>query len=282
MRVYVEGIGLRGPGLDGWAASRATLAGAEPYLPAPASIPASPLLPANERRRTVQTVKLALAVGAEAFEAAQRDAAATATVFTSSGGDGETIHEILKALAADDPELSPTRFHNSVHNAPAGYWSIATKSHAPSSSLCCHDASFAAGLVEAAVQATVDDRAVALIAYDLPYPEPLNSVRRIGAVFGAALVLTPGANENSLAQVDIEITQRAGKATPMTNPALEALRQGTPAARSLPLLAAIARNTPLTLSLDYVSGLRIELSLACVATLAGVDRRRGACRAAPS
>ncbi len=137
-------------------------------------------------------------------------------------------------------------------------------------------------MVEAAVQATVDDRAVALIAYDLPYPEPLNSVRRIGAVFGAALVLTPGANENSLAQVDIEITQRAGKATPMTNPALEALRQGTPAARSLPLLAAIARNTPLTLSLDYVSGLRIELSLACVATLAGVDRRRGACRAAPS
>jgi hypothetical protein len=282
VRVYVEGIGLRGPGLDGWAASRAVLAGAEPYIPAPASIPASPLLPANERRRMVQTVKLALAVGAEAFEAARRDAAATATVFTSSGGDGETIHEILKALAADDPELSPTRFHNSVHNAPAGYWSIAIKSHAPSSSLCCHDASFAAGLLEAAVQATVDDRAVALIAYDLPYPEPLNSVRRIGAVFGAALLLTPGANENSLAQMDIEITHGPGKATPMADPALEALRQDTPAARSLPLLAAIARNTPLTLSLDYVSGLRIELSLERAATLAGVDRRRGECRAARS
>ncbi len=281
MRVYVEGIGLHGPGLDGWAASRAVLVGAKPYLPAPASIPASPLLPANERRRTVQTVKLALAVGAEAFEAARRDAGATATVFTSSGGDGETIHEILKALATDDPELSPTRFHNSVHNAPAGYWSIATKSHAPSSSLCCHDASFAAGLVEAAVQATVDDRAVALIAYDLPYPEPLNSVRRVGAVFGTALILAPRANENSLAQVDIEIAQAPGKATPMTDPALEALREGTPAARSLPLLAAIARNAPLTLSLDYVPGLRIELSLACVAALAGDDRGREAHRAGP-
>ena len=281
MRVYVEGIGLRGPGLDGWAASRAVLVGAKPYLPAPASIPASPLLPANERRRTVQTVKLALAVGAEAFEAARRDAGATATVFTSSGGDGETIHEILKALATDDPELSPTRFHNSVHNAPAGYWSIATKSHAPSSSLCCHDASFAAGLVEAAVQATVDDRAVALIAYDLPYPEPLNSVRRVGAVFGTALILAPRANENSLTQVDIEIAQAPGKATPVTHPALEALREGTPAARSLPLLAAIARNAPLTLSLDYVPGLRIELSLACVAALAGDDRGREAHRAGP-
>jgi hypothetical protein len=281
VRVYVEGIGVRGPGLDGWAASRAVLGGAAPYLPAPASIPETALLPANERRRTVQTVKLTLAVGAEAFAAAHRDAATTATVFASSGGDGATIHEILKALATDDHELSPTRFHNSVHNAPAGYWSIATKSHAPSSSLCCHDASFAAGLVEAAVQATVDDRAVALIAYDLPYPEPLNSVRRIGAVFGVALVLAPGANENSLAQLDIMVTQQPGAATPMANPALEAVRQGTPAARSLPLLAAIARNTPLTLGLDYVPGLRIDLSLAGVATLAGVDDGAEAHRAAP-
>jgi beta-ketoacyl synthase-like protein len=281
VRVYVEGIGVRGPGLDGWAASRAVLVGADPYLPAPASLPANALLPANERRRTVQTVKLTLAVGAEAFAAARRDAATTATVFSSSGGDGETIHEILKALATGDHELSPTRFHNSVHNAPAGYWSIATKSQAPSSSLCCHDASFAAGLVEAAVQATVDDRAVALIAYDLPYPEPLNSVRHIGAVFGVALVLAPAATENCLAQLDIKITPQPGTATPMTNPALEAVRQGTPAARSLPLLAAIARNTPLTLGLDYVPGLRIDLSLAGAATLAGVDGEREAHRAAP-
>ena len=262
MRVYVEGIGLRGPGLDGWAGSRPALSGAEPYVAAPANIPTSPLLPANERRRTVQTVKLALAVAAEAVEAAGREAATLATVFTSSGGDGETIHEILQALAAaEEPELSPTRFHNSVHNAPAGYWSIATRSQAPSSSLCCHDASFAAGLIEAAAQATVDDRAVALVAYDLPYPEPLDSARHLGATFGTALVLAPEESAASLARLDIEL-KPAGAATPMADASLEALRQGTPAARSLPLLAAIAASAPGTLSLDYVPGLRLDLSLA--------------------
>ncbi|HEX6842906.1 MAG TPA: beta-ketoacyl synthase chain length factor [Stellaceae bacterium] len=261
MRVYVEGIGLRGPGLDSWAGSWPALSGAEPYVPAPANIPGSLLLPANERRRTVQTVKLALAVATEAVEAAGRDAATLASVFTSSGGDGETIHGILEALAAaEEPELSPTRFHNSVHNAPAGYWSIATRSQAPSTSLCCHDASFAAGLIDAAAQATVDDRAVALVAYDLPYPEPLDSVRRVGAIFGTALVLAPQESAAALAWVDIEL-KPAGAATPMADALLEALRQGTPAARSLPLLAAIAASTPATLSLDYAPGLRLELSV---------------------
>jgi hypothetical protein len=265
VQVFIEGIGLCGPGLDGWPAAQAALTGVAAYEARPAIIPTCTLLPANERRRTVQTVKLALAVGMEAFAAAQRDAAETATVFASSGGDGETIHEILKVLASDEPELSPTRFHNSVHNAPAGYWSIATKSQAPSSSLCCHDASFAAGLVDAAVQAVIQDRAVALIAYDLPYPEPLNSVRTIGAIFGVALILTPQATAGAVARLAIEFARDGGPATAMASPALEALRQGTPAARSLPLLAALAGSAPQTLRVDYVPGLQLRLSLVPVA-----------------
>ena len=119
MRVYLEGIGLCGPGLPGWQDSANILAGRAEYQPIPTIIPLPTLLPANERRRTVPTVRLALAVGAEAFEHAGRDPADTATVFTSSGGDGETMHAILEVLAADAREVSPTRFHNSVHNAPS-------------------------------------------------------------------------------------------------------------------------------------------------------------------
>lgn len=260
MRVYVEGIGLRAPGLDGWTPSRPVLIGAAPYAPAPVTVPPSPLLPANERRRTVQTVKLALAVGAEAFEAARHDAAVTPTVFASSGGDGETIHEILTVLASPARELSPTRFHNSVHNAPAGYWNIATRSHAPSSSLCCHDLSFAAGLLEAAVQVTVDGHAVALIAYDLPYPEPLNRVRPIAGIFGVALILSPVASAASIARLDIELRHDGSKAVAMSGE-LEALRRGNPAARSLPLLAALARSRPEKLALDYVSGAAIGVAV---------------------
>ena len=153
MRVFVDGVGLRGPGLNGWQASCAILAYSEAYTPAPPVLPSSELLPPAERRRTVPTVRLALAVGSEAIMHAKRDPAVTASVFSSSCGDGETIHQIFEVLASPEREVSPTRFHNSVHNAPAGYWSIATQSREPSTSLCCHDASFSAGLLEAAVQA---------------------------------------------------------------------------------------------------------------------------------
>ncbi len=112
-------------------------------------------------------------------------------MFASSGGDGETIHEILATLAGPARELSPTRFHNSVHNVAAGYWSIATGAKTPATSLCAHDGSFAAGLLEAGAQALATNGTVTLIAYDLPYPEPLASVRRIAAPFAVALLLSP-------------------------------------------------------------------------------------------
>lgn len=261
MRVWVEGIGLRGPGLDGWEASRRVLAGHAPYAGAPTSVPACPLLPPNERRRTVQTVKLALAVGIEALAHSRRDIASTATVFTSSGGDGGTIHDILLALASSEREISPTRFHNSVHNAPAGYWSIATHSHAPSSSLCCYDSSFAAGLLEAAVKAAVDDCAVALIAYDLLYPEPLNTARPIGATFGVAFILAPQLTEASLARLDLELRHETIGTAAASDPGLEALRRGTPAARSLPLLASLARGDAVTLGFEYLPGLALGVAV---------------------
>jgi Beta-ketoacyl synthase, N-terminal domain len=260
-RVYLQGIGLCGPGLDGWERSQPMLAGEASYVPAPPSIPPSALLPPNERRRTVRTVKLALAVGAEAFEHARVAPGAAATVFASSGGDGDTLDEILKGLSLPDREVSPTRFHNSVHNAPAGYWSIATLSREPSSSLCAHDGSFAAGLVDAAAQAVVDDRMVGLVAYDLPYPEPLHRARPIGAIFATALVLTPRPSELSLAELDVAIERGRGQATRLAEP-LEALRAGTPAARGLPLLAALARSAAETVILDYIDACALRVAVA--------------------
>src|SRR2546430_12060095 len=38
MRVFVEGVGLLGPGLQGWGAARRVLAGEEPFRPAPTNI----------------------------------------------------------------------------------------------------------------------------------------------------------------------------------------------------------------------------------------------------
>jgi Beta-ketoacyl synthase, N-terminal domain len=261
VRVYVEGIGIWAGGLEGWAASRNVLAGNSAYVPAPVVLPPSPLLPANERRRTVATVRLALQVGAEAFANAARDPSATATVFASSGGDGETLHGILESLASAELDVSPTQFHNSVHNAPSGYWTIATKSREPSTSLCGFDASFVAGLLDGTAQAIIDDRAVALIAYDLPYPEPLHSVRKIGSTFGLALVLTPSPTTSAFAALTIDLARDRPAATTMPDAGLEALRKANPAAHSLPLLAVLARGDAAELVLDYVNGNAVSVSV---------------------
>jgi len=261
MRVFVEGVGLLGPGLNGWQASSPLLAGSAAYVAAPTVLTASDLLPPAERRRTGTPVKIALAVGREAFAHAGRDAALTATVFTSSGGDGDNVHQICETLAVAELEVSPTRFHNSVHNAAAGYWGIASRSQEPSTSLCCYDASFAAGLLEAAVQAAVDGIPVALIAYDHPYPEPLHTVRHLGPAFGVALVITPQATGASFAALEVSLVAGAQNPTAMTDAALDALRASVPAARSLPLLSALARGAAQVVMLEYVAGNHLRVAV---------------------
>ena len=257
--VYVEGVGIAGPGLDGWAAARPVLAGLTPYQPATFVPRPVTLLPPAERRRAGGAVRLAIAVASEALAHSGRDAATMAMVFTSSGGDGDTVHEILCVLATDGREVSPTRFHNSVHNAPAGYWSVATGSCEPSTSLCAYDASFAAGLLDAAAQATVDDRPVTLVAYDLPYPEPLQFARPIVDLAGVALVLTPRQTDRSFARLAITPGGPAMQPTPMPDPRLERLRAGNPAARGLPVLAAIACGRAAAICLEEPAGTCVEI-----------------------
>ena len=260
IRVYVEGVGLAGPGLPGWAQSRPVLAGVAPYAPAPTIIPAPVQLPPAEGRRTVKSVRLALAAAHEAFTHAGRAAASTPTVFASSGGDGDTVHAILEILASREREVSPTRFHNSVHNVASGYWSIAAASHEASTSLCAYDASFAAGLLDAATQATVEGRPVAVIAYDHPYPEPLHTTRPIAASFAVTLVLAPEQHPNALAALDIEIADVLDP-TRAADESLEALRRGVPAARSIPVLAALARNAAETVAVEYLRGTSLTVKV---------------------
>jgi hypothetical protein len=252
IRLFIEGIGVLGPGLEGWREAQPVLAGEAPYTPRPLQSKPSALLPPAERRRAGATVGLALATGTEALGQAGRDAAEMATVFAASGGDGETVHEILTVLASEQRNVSPTRFHNSVHNAPSGYWSVATGSRAPSTSLCAFDDSFAAGLLEAAAQVCVQDYPVTLIAYDVPYPQPLHAARPIVSAFGAALVLVPSRTERTLAALELVIADTVAADTAMPEPELERLRLGNPAARALPVLAALARGAVGTIRLGEI------------------------------
>jgi hypothetical protein len=255
----VEGVGLVGPGLAGWSAARERLAGREAFEAAATVIPSPELLPATERRRAGKTVKLALAAGLEAARMAGRETSTLATIFASSGAEGENCHAICEALAGDDRLISPTRFHNSVHNAAAGYWGIATGAMAPSDALGAYDASFAAGLLEGLVRLASDPaQPVLLIAYDTPYPHPLSGVRPMTDSFAVALVLTAARDGAPRVTASLE----TAAVTPMPDPALEAVRKGIPSARSLPLLRALALDSASSVALEYLGAqvLRVDVT----------------------
>lgn len=260
LRVYLDGIGLRGPGLDGWEAARAILAGEAPLTLAPTVLPPPEALPSAERRRVGAPIKLSMAVGFEAARHANADPARLANVFSSTGGDCDNCHAILETLASADRQISPTRFHNSVHNAPSGYWSIATHCMAPSTSLCAYDATFAAGLLEAASQVQASGAPCLLVAYDTAYPEPLYRQRQIPYPLGIALVLNPVRSAQTLAAMTLTLGSDAP--TALSDTTLEGLRTQIPAGRALPLLQRIARGETGTLVLDYLTecSLRVELA----------------------
>jgi Beta-ketoacyl synthase, N-terminal domain len=253
MRLYVNGIGMLGPGLSGWTESRAVLAGEREYFQVAPPEPSASVLPPNERRRSSAIVRWAVQVAQEAIRQAGADATELATVFASSGGDSDVLDRLCTALATPQRVISPTLFHHSVHNAAAGYWGIATGSQQSSTALSCYDSSFCAGLLEAAATASLEERDVLLVAYDLPPPHPLHAALPLPAGFAAAFVLTRIPAKYNLAGLDLNLSQdRSGEATPMDDEQMEFLRKGNPAARSLPLLAAIAKHHAGRLRLEYL------------------------------
>ena len=260
LTVWIDGIGLLGPGLDSWASSRDVLSGALAHTSAPTVLPAPARLPPAERRRAGAAVKLALAVADEAVAQAQIDPSTLATVFTSSSGEGTNCHVLCETLATATPVVSPTRFTNSVHNAAAGCWHIAVASRASSTSLCAFDGSFGAGLIEAATSVQLSGRAVLLVASDSPYPEPLHATRPLPDHFGAAFVLSPQRGDRSIASLTIAL-DADGATSPCADASLDRLRQAIPAAHALPLLGALAAQQT-QIVLDYLPGLRVKVTIA--------------------
>ncbi len=257
LTAYIEGIGLLGPGLTDWPSSQTILNGQQPYQSAKTILPPPTLLPSAERRRSGAIVKLTLATGVEAVTASGLDAATLPSVFSSSGGDGNNCHAICEMLASDDRQISPTRFHNSVHNAASGYWSIATGAMTPSSVLSGYDASFGAGLLEAMTQVVIDNTHTVLLACDTSYPEPLFSARPITDAFGISLVLAPQQSANTVAKITIKLTDAS--ADQIDDRGLESLRTAIPAARGLPLLQAIALKQHRQVIIDYLDNTHIAI-----------------------
>lgn len=237
LRIYVEGVGLWSPQLGNFDALRSVLNGDTP--PAPASRPAAATIPPNERRRAPESVLLAVEAAGQAVAMSGRDAATLACVFASSHGDQPITDYMCATLARAPAELSPIRFHNSVHNAPAGYWTIAVGCREPSTAVCAHRASFGAGLLEAATQMLAEQRPVLLVCVDTGGSGPLAEVTGCAQPFACALVLAPDAGAATQARLDLQLN--TGHAETALAEPLAAWRQGNASAGALPLLALLAR-----------------------------------------
>ncbi len=239
MRVYVEGIGLWSPQLANFDALRSLLGGVEP-APPPAR-PTAATLPANERRRAPESVLLAVEVAGQAVAMSGRDACELTCVFASSHGDQPITDYMCATLAQAPGELSPTKFHNSVHNAPVGYWTIAIGCHAPSSAVAAQRASFGAGLLEAASQVVAEQRGVLLVCSDTESVGPLAEVIGCRLPFGSAWVLAPEATPGALACLELSLTSPSPAAA-LAEP-LAGWRDGNTSATALELLALLVRGS---------------------------------------
>lgn len=259
LQVFVDGVGLYAPGFNGWAHARLVLAAPQTYQATALQLPNIDSLPSAERRRLGVAVKLAMAAGYDAADPALIDLKQLGTVFASSAGDCDNCHQILDTLDSSDRAISPTRFHNSVHNASAGYWSIATGSQQPSTSLSAYDGGFGAALLEASSQIHSHAQPCLLVAFDTPYPQPLHALRSVAHPFGVALLLTPQRRASTLCGLTLSLTQEPAHRMP--TPDLEAMRCNVPAARALPLLAALATRQPQDLVIEYLHGLNLAIGL---------------------
>ena len=261
IRVALKGVGVAAPGLAGWSAAQQVLSGAAAYLPPDPSVTEPPyaplLLPPNERRRATAAVRQAFRAAEDAMPG--HDPRTLASVFASSDADMAVLHRICSALAEPARAISPTDFHNSVHNAASGYWSIAVQSMANTTTIAAYDASFTAGLLEAAALAVDpggDGADVLLVAFDAVAPDPLHAKRPLAMAASVALVL--GRESPTLGQLAIELSGEVESSC--AQPALEPLRAGNPALRALPLLELLAMRRAGTVTLRGTGELRVNVT----------------------
>lgn len=261
IRAAVTGAGILAPGLDGWTQAAAVLRAAVPWDAGATSTPNVDLLQPTERRRASETTRYAMHVARQALDSARLPYAAVKTVLATVTGASEISHQICEALARAERDVSPTKFHNSVHNAPMGYWAIATRCRAPSTALACFEGSFAAGLLEAAVQVVAEGEPVLFVSCDPPYCEPLQHRYPVTATCAIALVLAPAGTAASLGELELDLADETscGVASAALS-ALAPIVDGNPTGRGLALLHALALAERRAVTLPYLrhTALRVE------------------------
>lgn len=267
--MYIQSPGVAGSFFYNWENAEAILCGREKFGPVQAESYKTTILKPIEARRTSETIKMVLQAAEESLEQSSFSAKQLYSVFVSSDGDPNILQSICQELASDDKFVSPTQFHNSVHNAPAGYWSIGNQSMKGANSLACGDSSLAGGLLEASSLLDTGEDAVLLVCFDLKSPAPLDSARLIRYSHACSMILTGSKMQDSIFSIRLEMrpANNDSAISTMSDPQMETVRCDSPATKCLPFLEALACSESRKLTLPYSGSVVLDLFLdSCAAT----------------
>ncbi len=219
------------------------------------------LIPPKERRRAPLSVKMAVEVMDQACRMAALEPSEVATVFASAIGDMQITDYMCRTLATTPQMVSPTRFHNSVHNAATGYWSIATHSHSPANAISGYSHSAWIAILEGAIQVVEEDIPVLVVVQDMAAPVPFQSIYESAHPFAAALLLVPvGFCSSRIASVQLSVS--SDTVDPPQSPQIPGIDlSGNYAARLLPLLTTLVQRGDAELQFPLSRGSSLSISL---------------------
>jgi hypothetical protein len=191
-------------------------------------------IPALLRRRTSEATQLAFSAASRACDQAGRPPAELPAVFASVGGEIRVTDTLCIELGKPDGMISPTAFHNSVHNTAAGYWSIVHRCTRAASALAAGRETFAMALLEAWCLLDTRGGELLLVCYDERWPDYLSAPMG-SPPFACALVLAAGRAAGGLAEIGRPCIESGEK----VSEGFAGLISNVPAAAAIPLLMAL-------------------------------------------
>lgn len=237
LRARLCGVGLWTPAyadFDAWVAAGLP---DDLYVATNASLPPpAQLLHPRLRRRTSTLTRAAVT----AVEAALANSGVAIDqvrfVLVSSFGEIETTVELLAQLGEPEGPVSPTKFHNSVHNTATGYLSIASGNNRESTALAGGPHNLEIGLLEALAGLAENGEDVVLIFAEELLPRPFER-SDADPTFAVALHLrsSMGADESGF---ELRVTSRTRG--PHSPAAVSAPSLPTMVAPIIELLRAVA------------------------------------------
>lgn len=166
---YLRGVGLWTPEYanpEAWCRGESG--------PRAATKPEAALLKGALRRRASPLTRMSVEVLEQATSAAGANPGAITTIWATAHGEHGTAIRLLKMMRRGDGKLSPTHFHNSVHNTPSGYASIAAANGLPSTTLTGGPELVASSFLEAFCHLEAGAGEVVIVMADEPLQAPFD------------------------------------------------------------------------------------------------------------